>query len=51
MKEARIDAILHGMTKTLLVHLPEVAVEPTVFYEENLMKRNAIGTNLIVIHY
>lgn len=43
MKEARIDDILHGITKTLLVYLPDVAVEPNVFYEDNLVRRDEIG--------
>ena len=44
MKEARIDAILKSITKTLLVYLPEQAVEPQIFYEENLLRRDEIGT-------
>lgn len=43
MKEARIDAILQSLTKTLLVYLPEVAVEPNVFYEDNLVRRDELG--------
>lgn len=42
MKEARIDAILNSITKTLLVYLPEQAVEPYVFYEENFHRRSDI---------
>lgn len=45
MKEARIDAILQSIIKTLLVYLPELAVEPSVFYEENLTRRDEIGEN------
>lgn len=43
LKEARIDAILHGMTNTSLVYLPDVAVEPNVLYEDNLVRRDEIG--------
>ncbi|XP_045497912.1 dynein axonemal heavy chain 8 [Colias croceus] len=46
MKEARIDAILLSITKTLLVYLPEQAVDPTVFYDENLMRRDEIASDL-----
>lgn len=43
MKEARIDAILQSITKTLLVYLPDQAVDPATFYEENLTRRDEIG--------
>lgn len=43
MKEARIDAILQSITKTLLVYLPDQAVEPSQFYEDNLVRRDEIG--------
>lgn len=43
LKEARIDAILQSITKTLLVYLPEKAVDPNMFYEENLIRRDEIG--------
>ncbi|XP_060805314.1 dynein axonemal heavy chain 8 [Amyelois transitella] len=46
MKEARIDAILLSITKTMLVYLPEQAVDPTVFYEENLVRRDEIAADL-----
>ncbi|KAI8438606.1 hypothetical protein MSG28_011048 [Choristoneura fumiferana] len=46
MKEARIDAILQSITKTLLVYLPELAVDPSVFYEENLTRRDEIAADL-----
>ncbi|CAK1540075.1 unnamed protein product [Leptosia nina] len=46
MKEARIDAILQSITKSLLVHLPEQAVDPNIFYEENLVRRDEIATDL-----
>ncbi|XP_026319440.1 dynein heavy chain 8, axonemal-like [Hyposmocoma kahamanoa] len=46
MKEARIDAILQSMSKTLLVYLPETAVEPNVFYEENLIRRDETANEL-----
>lgn len=46
MKEARIDAILQSIAKTLLVYLPEDAVEPGMFYEENLVRRDEIGYRL-----
>lgn len=42
MKEARIDKILASITKTILVYLPEEAVDPNVFYEENLVRRDEI---------
>lgn len=42
MKEARIDAILQSISKTLLVYLPKQAVDPNVFYEENLVRRDEI---------
>lgn len=43
MKEARIDAILHSITNTLLVYLPTEAVVPSNFYEENFLRRDDIG--------
>ncbi|XP_037867099.1 dynein axonemal heavy chain 8 isoform X4 [Bombyx mori] len=46
MKEARIDAILQSISKMLLVYLPEQAVEPAVFYEENLLRRDEIAIEL-----
>ncbi|PZC81902.1 hypothetical protein B5X24_HaOG211688 [Helicoverpa armigera] len=46
MKEARIDAILASITKTLLVYLPEEAVDPAHFYEENLQRRDEIALEL-----
>ncbi|KAJ0182474.1 hypothetical protein K1T71_001843 [Dendrolimus kikuchii] len=46
MKEARIDAILQSITKTLLVYLPELAVEPSQFYEDNLVRRDEIAADL-----
>ncbi|XP_072937033.1 dynein axonemal heavy chain 8 [Epargyreus clarus] len=46
MKEARIDAILQSITKTLLVYLPEKAVDPNVFYEDNLVRRDEIAIEL-----
>ncbi|KAJ8736205.1 hypothetical protein PYW08_006861 [Mythimna loreyi] len=46
MKEARIDAILKSITTTLLVHLPETAVDPQVFYEENLVRRDEIAAEI-----
>ncbi|RVE46462.1 hypothetical protein evm_008872 [Chilo suppressalis] len=46
MKEARIDTILQSITKTLLVYLPEQAVDPTVFYEDNLVRRDEIANEL-----
>ncbi|XP_075973556.1 dynein heavy chain 8, axonemal kl-3 [Anticarsia gemmatalis] len=46
MKEARIDAILASITKTMLVYLPEQAVDPTVFYEENLIRRDEISREI-----
>lgn len=46
MKEARIDAILRSITKAVLVYLPEEAVDPAVFYEENLLRRDEIGDYL-----
>ncbi|XP_049886262.1 dynein axonemal heavy chain 8 [Pectinophora gossypiella] len=46
MKEARIDAIMKSITKTLLVYLPEKAVEPNVFYEENVVRRDEIALEL-----
>ncbi|XP_050681188.1 dynein axonemal heavy chain 8 isoform X2 [Leptidea sinapis] len=46
MKEARIDAILQSITKSMLVFLPEKAVDPNVFYEENLVRRDDIAMDL-----
>ncbi|KAL0851104.1 hypothetical protein ABMA28_006975, partial [Loxostege sticticalis] len=46
MKEARIDTILASITKTLLVYLPERAVDPAIFYEENLVRRDEIAAEL-----
>lgn len=46
MKEARIDTILASITKTLLVYLPERAVDPAIFYEENLVRRDEIGNTI-----
>ncbi|KAH9641786.1 hypothetical protein HF086_003912 [Spodoptera exigua] len=46
MKEARIDAILKSITKTVLVYLPEEAVDPAVFYEENLLRRDEIAMEI-----
>ncbi|XP_061708954.1 dynein axonemal heavy chain 8 [Cydia pomonella] len=46
IKEARIDAILQSIAKTLLVLLPEQAVEPNVFYEDNLTRRDDIANEL-----
>ncbi|XP_028156116.1 dynein heavy chain 8, axonemal [Ostrinia furnacalis] len=46
MKEARIDTILGSITKTLLVYLPEQAVDPAIFYEENLVRRDEIAADL-----
>lgn len=48
MKEARIDAILKSMAKTLLVHLPKEAVLPNVFFEENLVRREELGPYLVI---
>lgn len=50
MKEARIDVILESITKTLLVYLPEQAVEPSTFYEENYMRRDEIGMKSSIIN-
>lgn len=49
MKEARIDAILQSIAKTLLVYLPEEAVEPNQFYEDNLVRRDELG-DIIFLH-
>lgn len=46
MKEARIDAILLSITKTMLVYLPPQAVDPNAFYEHNVVRRDEIGTFL-----
>ncbi|XP_052742928.1 dynein axonemal heavy chain 8 [Bicyclus anynana] len=46
MKEARIDAILQSISKTLLVYLPEQAVDPNSFYEDNLVRRDEIAVDL-----
>ncbi|CAH0727356.1 unnamed protein product, partial [Brenthis ino] len=46
MKEARIDAILQSITKTLLVYLPKKAVDPNNFYEENFVRRDEIANDL-----
>ncbi|XP_034837309.1 dynein axonemal heavy chain 8 [Maniola hyperantus] len=46
MKEARIDAILKSIAKTLLVYLPEAAVDPNCFYEDNLVRRDEIALDL-----
>ncbi|KAJ8735702.1 hypothetical protein PYW07_007322 [Mythimna separata] len=46
MKEARIDAILKSITTTLLVRLPKAAVDPQVFYEENLVRRDEIAAEI-----
>lgn len=43
IKEARIDAILQSITQTMLVYLPEKAVDPGELYEENLLRRDEIG--------
>lgn len=52
MKEARIDAILQSIAKTMLVYLPEEAVEPNQFYEDNLVRRDEIGdTFLFAYHF
>lgn len=48
MKEARIDAILKSITTMLLVYLPEEAVEPSAFYEENLVRRDEIGKSILL---
>lgn len=48
MKEARIDAILQSITKTMLVYLPEKAVEPSQFYEENLLRRDELGMYIVL---
>lgn len=50
MKEARIDTILQSITKTLLVYLPEQAVEPGVFYEENYVRRDEIGIIFLILY-
>ncbi|XP_047526251.1 dynein axonemal heavy chain 8 [Pieris napi] len=46
IKEARIDAIFLSITKSLLVYLPEQAVDPNIFYEENLVRRDEIASDL-----
>nr|XP_026487863.1 dynein heavy chain 8, axonemal-like [Vanessa tameamea] len=46
IKEARIDAILQSVTKTLLVYLPNKAVDPNTFYEDNLIRRDEIALDL-----
>ncbi|KPJ08753.1 Dynein heavy chain 8, axonemal [Papilio machaon] len=43
MKEARIDEILKSIATTMLVYLPENAVDPNLFYEENLVRRDEIA--------
>lgn len=43
LKEARIDAILQSITQTMLVYLPEKAVDPAALYEENLTRLDVIG--------
>lgn len=43
MKEARIEVILKSIAQTMLVSLPEKAVDPNVFYEDNLQQRDDIG--------
>lgn len=43
IKEARIDAILSSISNTMLVYLPDKAVDPTVLYEENFVRRDEIG--------
>ncbi|KPI94920.1 Dynein heavy chain 8, axonemal [Papilio xuthus] len=46
MKEARIDEILKSLAATMLVYLPENAVDPNIFYEENLVRRDEIAQSL-----
>lgn len=43
IKDARIDSILHSMSTTMLLHLPQDAVNPFTFYEDNLILRDEIG--------
>ncbi|CAB3221710.1 unnamed protein product [Arctia plantaginis] len=46
LKEARIDPILASITKTLLVYLPDQAVDPTIFYDENFVRRDNIAQEI-----
>ncbi|CAB3256562.1 unnamed protein product [Arctia plantaginis] len=46
MKEARIDAILLSITKTMLVYLPQQAVDPNSFYDDNQVRRDEIAQEL-----
>ncbi|XP_041975311.1 dynein axonemal heavy chain 8 [Aricia agestis] len=46
MKEARIDIILKSISKTNLVSLPDKAVDPTIFYDDNLLRREEVSTDL-----
>ncbi|KAJ8736206.1 hypothetical protein PYW08_006862 [Mythimna loreyi] len=46
LKEARIDAILQSITQTMLVYLPEKAVDPATLYEENLMRLDEIAADI-----
>ncbi|XP_022821404.1 dynein heavy chain 8, axonemal-like [Spodoptera litura] len=46
IKEARIDAILLSITQTMLVYLPESAVDPNTLYLENLLRRDEITTDI-----
>ncbi|XP_047042441.1 dynein axonemal heavy chain 8-like [Helicoverpa zea] len=46
MKEARIDAMLQSITETMLVYLPHHAVDPWTLYEENLLRRDDIASEI-----
>ncbi|KAJ2947929.1 hypothetical protein O0L34_g9722 [Tuta absoluta] len=46
IKDSRIDAILNSITNTMLVYLPEEAVEPNVFFDESFVRRDEIGREL-----
>ncbi|CAH0592601.1 unnamed protein product [Chrysodeixis includens] len=46
IKEARIDAILSSISRTMLVYLPDMAVDPTSLYEDNLVRRDEIACDL-----
>lgn len=54
IKEARIDAILLSITQTMLVYLPETAVDPNTLYLENLLRRDDISkytANIYIMLY